>query len=69
MYKLSIVGMDNTGKTSAVKSLDKMSGVATIHLTTCIRHSSKFARKAGPLVNRLAEYGEDHHSKFITGFA
>jgi len=69
MYKISVVGIDNTGKTSVVESLDNMSGVSTIHLTTCQNNDHRFARFSGRLVNRLAEFGEERDSKFITGFA
>lgn len=69
MYKASIVGIDNTGKTSVVQSIDEVDGVSTIHLTTYQNNDSKIARHSGRLVNSLTVFGEAHDLKSLTGFA
>lgn len=69
MYKVSIVGIDNTGKTSIVKSLDEIEGIDTIHITSYHDSDSRIARVSGRVVNRIAEFGETHNLKYIAGFA
>ena len=69
MYKASVVGIDNTGKTSVVKTLNGFDGIETIHCTNFENNSSRLARSLGRLVNRLAEYGEKHEIKPLVGFA
>ena len=69
MHKVSIVGIDNTGKTSIVKSLEDVDGIATINVTTFQNNASKIAGISGKLVNGLAQFGEQHDSKFLTGAA
>jgi len=67
MYKVSVVGIDNTGKTSAVNYVNDMDKVSTIHLTSCGNNGSSLARIIGKPLNRIAEFGEQHNLKTITG--
>jgi thymidylate kinase len=69
MYKVSIVGIDNTGKTSIVSSLAGMDGIDTIHLTAYQNHGSRIARVSGRAANGLAVFGERNQLKHLTGFA
>jgi len=65
MHKVSIVGIDNAGKSSMVLSLGEVDCVNTIRLTGGLSERSRTAR----VINRLAEIGESHSFKFVTGFA
>jgi thymidylate kinase len=65
MHKVSIVGIDNAGKSSMVQSLGKIDNVSTIRLTGGMSNRSRTAR----VVHRLAEIGESRNLKFVTGFA
>lgn len=69
MYKISIVGIDNSGKTSVVRSLDEVEGADTIHVTSYQNNGSRIARVSGRVVNRFAQFGETHDLKVLTGFA
>jgi hypothetical protein len=69
MYKISVVGIDNSGKTSIVSPLGQIKGVSTIHLTSYKNSKSKIARISGRAVNRLAQIGESCNLRFLAGFA
>jgi thymidylate kinase len=69
MNKISIIGIDNTGKTSIVKSLDKITGIDTIHLTKNKNNDCTIAKYLGKITDNLAKFGEDYNSKSLTGFA
>jgi len=69
VYKVSVVGIDNTGKTSVVRSLDQVEGVGTIHLTNYQNTASRIARFSGRVVNQFAQFGESHNLKPVTGLA
>ncbi len=69
MYKVSVVGIDNSGKTSVVRSLDQVEGISTIHVTAYQNNGSRFARVSGRIVNELAQFGETHNLKSVTGLA
>ena len=65
MHKVSIVGIDNAGKSSIVRSLGEIDSVHTIRLTGGLNKRSIY----GKAVNRLAEIGESRNMKFLAGFA
>jgi len=67
MYKVSVVGIDNSGKTSVVRSLDQVEGVSTIHTTTYQNNGSRVARVSGRVVNELTQFGEARNLKGVTG--
>ena len=69
MYKVSIVGIDISGKTSVVRSLDQVEGVSTIHVTTYQNNGSRIARVSGRFVSQFAQFGESHNLKPVTGLA
>ncbi len=69
MHKISVVGIDNTGKTSVVKSLEDIEGIRTIHLTACQDYNSKIAEISSRFSNSLIRFGENNNSKLIAGFA
>lgn len=69
MYKVSVVGIDNTCKTSIVRSLVDSGRVDTIHLTAYSNHTSRIAGFSWDAVNGLALWGERERLKSITGFA
>lgn len=69
MKKISIVGIDNTGKTSIVKSLENIEEIRTIHLTAYQDYKSRIAKISGGFSNSLIQFGEKNNSKLITGFA
>ncbi len=69
MYKLSIIGIENSGKTSVVRSLDQIEGVKTIHVTTYQNNGLRVARVSGRIVNRFAQFGESQNLKSVTGLA
>lgn len=68
MYKVSVIGIDNTGKTSVVESLGKIADVNTVHLTAHRDHGSGIAKVSGRTVNKITEFGEIHNLKYLTGF-
>lgn len=69
MFRTSIVGIDNTGKTSIVKSFENDDCLKAIHLTTYEKSSSKVTRIVGNFVTNLALFGERNNLKTFTGFA
>jgi len=70
MYKASVVGIDNSGKSSAVSALEGIDGIGTIHTFSDYNGGkSRLARISGRLANRLAHFGEGHEYKKLTGFA
>jgi len=69
MYKISVVGIDNCGKTSVVRSLAQVQDVSSIHLTAYQNNGSRVARISGRIVHELAQFGEAHKSKSVTGLA
>ncbi len=67
--RVSVIGIDNCGKTSVVTFLGSNKGMPTTHLT-CQHHSdSPCARVLGGMVGALARFGERHQLRFITGCA
>lgn len=66
MRKVSVVGIDNTGKTSIVKSLS-CEGVPTIHLTSYDDKTARIARASGKTAHALTEFGERYDLKSLTG--
>jgi len=70
MYKASVVGIDNSGKSSAVSALESIEGIGTIHTFSDYNGGeSRLARISGKAVNRLAQFGEQHGYKSLVGFA
>ena len=69
MYKVSVVGIDNSGKTSVVRSIDQVEGVSTIHVTAYQNNGSRIARVSGRIVNEFAQFGEANNLRSITGLA
>ncbi len=69
MHKVSIVGIDNTGKSSIVNSLNNIKGVKTIHLTTFQNNDSYIAKHTGNIVSNLARLGEKNELRMLTGLA
>jgi len=69
MHKVSIVGIDNTGKSSIVNSLNSIEGVETIHLTTFQNSDSYIAKHTGNLVYYLAKFGERSELRMLTGLS
>ncbi len=66
---MSVVGIDNSGKTSVVRSLGNVDGISTINVTAHQNNHSPIARVSGRVVNEFAQFGETHNLKSITGFA
>ncbi|MCP4268448.1 MAG: hypothetical protein GY777_23205 [Candidatus Brocadiaceae bacterium] len=69
MNKVSIVGIDNTGKSSIVNSLKHIKGVETIHLTTFQNNGSYIAKYTGNIVCYLVKFGERHKLRILTGLS
>ncbi len=69
MYKVSIVGIDNTGKSSVVNSLNSIEGVETIHLTTFQSNDSYIAELTGKIVHYLVKFGEKNKLRMLTGLS
>jgi len=69
MHKVSIVGIDNTGKSSIVNSLNGIEGVETIHLTTVQNNNSYIAKHTGNIVYYLARFGERNKLRRLTGLS
>ena len=69
MHKISIVGLDNTGKTSVVEYCGLEEGVDTLSLTTPLKHRSFFAKEIYSNAYWLAQKGEIHKLKYISGAA
>jgi len=69
MFKIGIVGIDNTGKTSIIRSIGKLKGIEVVHLTTHQHNNLRVAHSLGSLFGRWARYGEKKKSKTITGLA
>ncbi len=69
MHKVSIVGIDNTGKSSIVNSLNGVEGVETIHLTTVQNNDSYIAKHTGNIVYYLAKFGERNKLRRLTGLS
>lgn len=69
MHKLSVVGIDNSGKTSVVKSLNGITGISTIYLTNYQNNSSRIARISGGVVNKFAQFSSSHNLKSAAGLA
>jgi len=59
MYRAVVVGIDNSGKTSLVNSLGNVPGIDTIRLT----------QNPDSALQTLAEFGERHNLRSLTGFA
>lgn len=68
MRKISIVGIDNSGKTTITRSFEGSDAIATIHLTSVLGGST-WISAVRRLVTGLAALGERHHLKTLTGFA
>lgn len=68
MRKVSIVGIDKTGKTSIVKSLNNLKDIETIHLTIC-GNNSNFGKLSNKIINKLTNFGEKHNLKSLTGLS
>lgn len=68
MRKISIVGIDNCGKTAITRSFEGGDDIATIHLTSVQGESTRI-RTLRRLVAALATFGERHRFKTLTGFA
>ncbi len=69
MYKVSIVGIDNTGKSSVVNSLNSVEGVETIHLTTFHCNDSYIAKLSGKIVYCFVRFGEKNKLRMLTGLS
>lgn len=70
MYKVSVVGIDNSGKTSVVRSLENIDGIGTIYtFGEYVGSESRLARFFGSLVDRLTQFGQVNEHKTISGFA
>ncbi len=69
MHKISIVGIDNTGKSSIVNSLNSIEGVETIHLTTFQANDSYVAKHTGNIVYNLVKFGERNKLRMLTGLS
>ncbi|MBI2631721.1 deoxynucleoside kinase [Candidatus Pacearchaeota archaeon] len=69
MYKISIVGLDNTGKSSVVNALEKIEGIDTIRLSYHGDNVSGMSRFFARYVNRLVLFGEINNLKYFTGAA
>ncbi len=69
MYKVSIVGIDNTGKSSIVNTLNSIEGVETIHLTTFQNNDSRVAKHVGKIVCYLVKFGERKKLRMLTGLS
>jgi len=69
MYKLSVVGIDNCGKTSVVRSLDQIEGVEVIHATTdrTRRDYERIMPISSRIMGELARRGESFNLKSVTG--
>ncbi|MFH0936458.1 MAG: hypothetical protein V1815_02155 [Candidatus Woesearchaeota archaeon] len=67
MHKISIVGIDNTGKTSIVKYLNKIERINTIHLTSCQNNYSRFSYYLGQSLNKFVKFGENNNLRLLTG--
>lgn len=69
MYRVSLVGIDSTGKTSSVKSLGDVEGIGTIYtFGKYVGSESRIARISGSLVERLAQFGQQHVQRTTSGF-
>ena len=69
MRKVSVIGIDCTGKTSVVRSLGKAYNAPIIHLTKYKNSLSRVAKLSSGLVNGLARFGERRDLKLATGAA
>ncbi len=69
MHKVSIVGIDNTGKSSVVNSLKRIEGAETIHLTTFQDNDSYIAKYTGNIVCYLVKFGERNKLRMLTGLS
>ena len=70
MYRVSVVGIDNSGKSFVVRSIDNIDGIGTIHTYSDYSGSqSRLAGVSGRLVNRLAIFGEQHDYRSLAGLA
>lgn len=67
MYKVSVVGIDNTGKTSVVNHVRGMDDVSTIHLTSCENNDSSLGKKIGKSLSSVVEFSESRDLRIITG--
>jgi len=70
MYRVSIEGIDYSGKTSVVKRLEDIDGVKPIHLASNYNSSDSIvARISGKLVHGFSQFTEYHKREILTGFA
>lgn len=67
MYKISIVGLDITGKSSVVNALENVEGINSIRLTFHRDNISGISRFFARYINRLVLLGETNNLKYITG--
>ncbi len=68
MITISIVGIDNCGKTSLVKALNALEEVHTIHVTACEHSRSKTAKWLGIIFAAMARFSESRKMRILTGF-
>ena len=69
MFKITIVGLDNSGKTSVVRNLKQIEGLGKIHLTNYHSAQSETAKRLGRLSEKLAKFGEERDLRYLTGLA
>lgn len=69
MYKVSVVGIDNTGKSSVVNYVKDMDNVNTFHLTSANNNGSYFAHTIRKPLKKLVNLGEHHNLRGFTGAA
>lgn len=70
MYKISVAGIDNSGKTSVVRSLENTDGIGAIYtFGEYVGSKSRLARFFGSLVDRLTQFDQENGHKTISGFA
>lgn len=67
MYKVSVVGIDNSGKTTLVRSLSTKDRVQAIHYSSYRDASSRFARVSGKFCNMLTDFSERHGLRTLAG--
>lgn len=68
MYKISVIGIDKSGKTSTVNRLKKES-IPTIYLTSNAHYDSRLAKGLSNVSDLLKNIGEKNDLKALTGFA
>ena len=67
MYKISIIGIDNTGKTAVVNRIEDEYRLETIQLTSFKKCSSKLAKELGSLIEKWIRWSEYKQYQYCTG--